>query len=1003
MVEQLKQQTVAIKFDKINATLAAFAFLFSFVIYYLTKAPTFSLWDCGEFVACSHILGIPHPPGFPLYIILGRVFAWLPIDADIAVRVNLLSCITASVAVMFGYLITVRLIRYWYKDQANIYNRIIIYIGGLTGALFMAFSTTHWANSVEAEVYSPTMALMTIIYWLVLKYFEHRETGKATHYLLLVTYLAVLGVGIHLTLYLIMPVAALYFILKKEAGLREWALISAFFVVEMYLIFLLSSKQGEAPFYITILILFISFLFNTILIERKNRPTAITMGIFLVTLYPVYFLIIELVSKNLTGSGLTPFLSELSKLPVGWIGFAGLIVWGLFSLVKYFTLRMESDGNNWLYQSVYSLAPVVLYAVGQMFEGYAAFVIISLILVLSLALVVWKYVNWLILVALGSISMIMLGFWPFIYGLIFGAVAVIILGAVMGDKSWKIGLTIVLLAAIGFSVHMFIPIRSSNSPNIDENDPSRSATAFINYLERKQYGAKSMTEKMFTRRAEWSSQFGDFRRMGFWRFFKDQYGFSNSRFVIVLILGLFGLWELIRRRLIIGLPFMVLILISSVGLILYMNFADGSRINPVTGFDYLEVRNRDYFFTPAYVLFGLAIGLGIAAFIQLIRDTFAASSNGMKKLTFSLSTLMVLLPLFPLANNYFVNDRSKNYLPYDYAYNLLKSCRPDAILFTGGDNDTFPLWCIQETYGVRTDVRVVNLMLANMDWYTKQLRNRLDVPIRWTDEQIERLVPYRDSKGIVHKIQNQVGDHIINSNQWRFPIQYVVSAGESNMRYQGQSLEEYLMLEGLTMNLRPTKDESDVNFDLTEKLYTEEFYYRGINDSAVYLDEASLRLIYNYAQGYLFLADSMRRAEDYDSALTYIDMGLNISPNSEDIYAFTAQMFGEMGRRDTMEIFIENAPIENKARLYHNWAMSTKLAGRDDEALELLELAYQKYPDYVDAYHALANVLYENKYYSRMRLLIKEWVQRHPEDLESVRLLRQIESIDQARDSIEGR
>ncbi|MEW5923760.1 MAG: DUF2723 domain-containing protein [Candidatus Zixiibacteriota bacterium] len=254
-------------FDRVNAFIAGIVFLIALTVYYLTKAPTVSFWDCGEFIACSYILGIPHPPGSPLYILIGRIFAALPIAADISVRVNLLSVVCSAFAAMFGYLVTVRLLRFWYDRSGDIYSRIIIYIGGFTGALFMAFSTTNWSNSVEAEVYAAAILIMTIIYWLVLKYFETRETGQGGKFMLLTAYLAMLGVGIHLTLYIIIPVLAIYFILKKEVLTRQWAIIALFFFVELFLIFMLSARPGEIPYYLPVLIIFVVFMFHSVLLK----------------------------------------------------------------------------------------------------------------------------------------------------------------------------------------------------------------------------------------------------------------------------------------------------------------------------------------------------------------------------------------------------------------------------------------------------------------------------------------------------------------------------------------------------------------------------------------------------------------------------------------------------------------------------------------------------------------------------------------------------------------
>ena len=990
-------------FDRINAVFAALVFLTALTVYYMTKAPTLSFWDCGEFIACSYILGIPHPPGSPLYILIGRIFSVLPIASDICVRVNLLSVITGAASAMFGYLVTVRLIRHWFEDRKDIYNRIIVYIGGFTGALFMAFSDTNWANSVEAEVYSPTMLIMVIIYWLALKYFDRRETPPGSRFMLLAVYLAILGVGIHLTLYVIMPVLAVYFILKKEALTRHWAVVALFFFAELFLLFMLSSRPGEIPYYLPILILFIVFLFHSVLLEKMSRPVLIAIVLYLVAIYPVYFLAVDVISSSLTGAGLADSMKALASAPIGWIGFAGLIVWGLFSVFKLISRGSESEERGvWLVTAVYSLAPAVLLGIGYVAHGYYAFMVLTLIVLGLVALVLWRYINWLVLVGFGAVSMVILGFWYLVTGIVVGGAAILLLGLIFKNKSWKTALAIILLAVIGYSVHVFIPIRSAHNPAIDENNPSRSFTTLVRYLERKQYGTESMTSRMFERRAEWENQFGDHRRMGFWHFFKEQYGFRGPRFFIALILGLFGIWETIRRKPEVGLPFLTVILICSVGFVLYMNFADGTRIDPLTGRDYLEVRNRDYFFTPAFVFFGLAIGLGIAGFIDLVRDTAKKYGATIRKAAFGVSSLLVFLPIMPLAENYFYNDNSRNYMCFDYANNIMKSCPENAIFITSGDNDTFPIWCLQEVYGMRKDIRLVNLSLGNTDWYIKQIRDKLNVPIVWTDEQIDRLLPYRDQDGNVFRIQSQLTDHIISVNKWKDPIVFIVSSPAESRSYRGKSIQDNMILEGLVYRMIPEKGKDQINVELTDKLYTEEFEFRGVADSTVYKNETARRLTNNYAQGFLYLADKMKDAENYDSALSYIRMGRDVLPWSYDIYAYTAQTLGEMGRLDTLQEFMESVPLEEKWKLYFNWGMSARHVGRTDDAIAVLEMCHRLYPDYIDGYRALVGTLYNNRKYARLRSLVSEWVNNHPDDIESVKLLNQIKTIDVSLDTLEG-
>ncbi len=606
------------EFDKTNALLAALVFLVSFVVYALTVQRSLSFWDCGEFIACSYILGIPHPPGTPLFVLLGRLASLIPFVEDISYRINYLSVISSAFTAMFSYLLTVKLVGYFFNSgEKTGLNRYITYIGGLAGGFFVAFGRTNWGNSVEAEVYGLALALSVMIIWLTLRYFEQRGTAAAAKTMIFVLYLAVLGISIHMTVFLVVPICALFFILRKEAGPRDWAVLCGFIILELLLIILFSNGRGG--------------------------PT-------------IFYLI-----SFLAGAGML----------------------------------------------------VLLY----------------------------RKINWAIVIAIGSLSIVMLSFtqYMFVTPVAFGLLIVL---ALLSEKygwklQWKTGLAIVLIAFVGISVHLFIPIRSSLNPRIDENNPSRNVSTFFNYLDRKQYGQTSMVDRMFHRRGTWSNQLGRHAHMGFWSYFEEQYSPGGWLFVFPFFaLGLIGLITAIKKRLQVGLPFLTLLLVCSVGLALYMNFADGTKYNPRTTDAYLEVRNRDYFFTPAFVFFGIAMGLGVAAVMKYTKEKLASSGPGSQKAAVVASSVLVLLPGISLAHNYHACDRSKNYIPYNYAANILDTCEPNAILFTSGDNDTFPVWCLQEVYNYRRDVRVVNLSLLNTDWYVEQMKNRYDVPISLTDEQI---------------------------------------------------------------------------------------------------------------------------------------------------------------------------------------------------------------------------------------------------------------------------
>lgn len=749
-------------FDRTNALMAGLVFLVTFVVYALTVQRSISFWDCGEFIACAATLGVPHPPGTPLMILIFRVFSMIPFVEDVSYRINYVSVISSSFTAMFGYLLAVRLIRLFANNELKDgLSRLITYVGGVAAGFFIAFSATNWANSVEAEAYGLAIGLSVAIFWLTLRYHEERETPGAWKTIVLITYLAVLGIGVHMTVFLVVPVCAMFFILNNKADSRDYLMICAFGVVELLLVFVFANGRG--------------------------------------------------------GPGLFKFVSVV------------------LALVLFFTLRRK--------------------------------------------------IRWGVLIAIAGTCSIMLTYSVYFIAVPSAMVAVVLLGQV-GKRfglqiQWKTPLVILLVGFIGFSVHFFAPIRSQLNPHLDMNNTSRSWTTFINFLDRRQYGRESMVDRMFQRRGEWSNQLGRHPNMGFWSSFERQYGGPGGwAFLPFFALGLLGAYVAIRKRLEYGLPLLVLLLVTSIGLVLYMNFADGTKYNFNTGDAYLEVRDRDYFFTPAFVFFGVVMGVGISAIMQTLRERLAGSGL-QKPLTYA-AGLLVFLPAIALSGNYFQCDRSNNYLPIQYGKNILDTCEPNALLFTGGDNDTYPVWCLQEAYGYRTDVSVVNLSLLNTDWYIEQMKNRFGVPMSLTDEQI-LWYPYeipgvgwtdrphqpfadrpRQRMTYLHPefsgiaTQDIMVDDIVIENKWQRPIYFVAPPyADSPLR-----LRDHATVCGQMYRLDREPPPGLIDIDRSYDLYMNTYKFDGFESPRVYRNEYATSAYTGLAMGALRLFDVLQRQQD---------------------------------------------------------------------------------------------------------------------------------------------
>jgi hypothetical protein len=874
-------------FDKTNAIIAGFVYIGAFIAYAMTVQRSISFWDCGEFVACAHILGIPHPPGTPLFVLIGRLFSVIPFVHDIAYRVNFISVITSAATATFSYLLTVRLVGYFFPAGENKgINRYIAYIGGIAGAYFVAFSQTNWGNSVEAEVYGMALAMSVMLVWLTVIYFERRGTPTANKIMILFFYIALLGVGIHMTVFLVVPAMTLFFILKKDATARDWLAVSGFIIVELLMVPLFSDGRG--------------------------------------------------------GSGM--------------------------------------------------------------------FFLMSAILASALVILLYKKINWAVLIAIGSVSSVMIAFQTYIYVTPM-ALAVLVLLGIASEKykwqfQWKTGIAIVLIAFIGISVHLYIPIRSALDPRIDENNPSRDFPTFVAFLDRKQYGQESMVDRMFHRRGTWENQFMWHPHMGYWSYFEEQYSNGGWIFLPFFALGALGMATSIKKRTEIGMPFLVLFLLCSAGLILYMNFADGTKYDPRTGDAYLEVRDRDYFFTPAFVFFGIAMGMGVSAIMKYLKEKFGGGIPSKQKTIAIATSVLALLPLVSLAHSYHINDRSHNFIPYNYAANLLDTCDKNALLFTSGDNDTFPLWCIQEVYNYRKDVTVINLSLLNTDWYVAQMKNQYHVPISLSDKQI-LWYPYEVSPGVwasrpkeqfydrprkrrtyltpsplgnsVVRVQDMMVDDIVIENKWEKPIYFSAPPyGDSplNLRSRATSV-------GLLYRLDQNPPPSLVDVDTGYNLYMNDYRYGGYSNSKVYRDENATGVFIGVGVNSVRLYDQLIKQSDSARAIALSEKMMKVYPEYWQMYELRADIYDKQGDSakgdslfqtliDTLSAFSKT----NEENLFYKQDLGlaeselgrrTKDQALIDEGINQLWQAFAANPNSNYAFRKLLSVLSEQKQYTDIR------------------------------------
>jgi thioredoxin-like negative regulator of GroEL len=475
---------------------------------------------------------------------------------------------------------------------------------------------------------------------------------------------------------------------------------------------------------------------------------------------------------------------------------------------------------------------------------------------------------------------------------------------------WQFCFWFSFMAVIGFSNHLYMPIRSALNPIIDEDHPV-TWKAFAATLDRKQYGSESMISRSLWRRGEITRQFGIEGNMGYGGFHITQFFHFSPKdtqknfmegnpllgflellvYLLPTVLMLFAWYYFYRKNRNVAIMLILVTLMTTVVLTWYMNFADGSkpehqdylawvhagREGPVPNV-HREVRVRDYFWNAGFMFFSMWLGLGAGCLLTYL---FTNKNKLLRSTVAPLAVIALFVsPALPLTQNYGPRDRHMNWIPYDAAYNFLMSCDKDAVLITNGDNDTFPLWALQEAYGIRKDIRIVNLSLLNTDWYIKQLKDvEPRVPVSFSYGQIDALnaelnpfteqtpytlpnagiqvdIPGRKQQNVM-RVQDKMVLNIVDSNRWRKPVYFAVTVSEDNF----MGLDPYLQMEGLVYRVNPTPVPLDKHMNIEKTAYLLDKVYRfgtgKITDDPV--DEAARGLEANYTACYVEMALTLRK------------------------------------------------------------------------------------------------------------------------------------------------
>lgn len=857
-------------YQKRNNLTGWIVFSISLLVYLLTVAPTASFWDCGEFIACANELEVTHPPGAPLFLLLGRIFAIFSFGnvEMVAFMVNLISVFASAFTALFTCWITTGLAQRglahtnWAtpeKDKAAL-------LAGLIAGLCCAFADSVWFNAVEAEVYALSSFFTSLVVWLMFKWEARAHEPDHLRWIVLIAYLMGLSIGVHLLNLLTIPALALLYFYKK---------------------FPFSWKGFLLTMGLSIGVL--AFIQYGIIQESFAVASWFEL---------LFTGAVKASGEDIGGMG----------MPIG----TGSLIWGSLLLLLISALVFISQKRKWVGLNVSMLALVVIMI------GFSSYALIPIRSQVNPSIDMNNPEN--VLTFLSYMKREQYGQRPLWKGPLYNT------DVKRNDKGYPLKKT---------KGNKYVLLEGSDKYVFDVTDedyiyekevifprmwsPDRYSAGpygYINYVSDKGQNPQSPYDDkpsrmddlrffldyqfnhMYLRYFMWNfaGRTSDEQDSG-WedgllissRFYKQNKG-NNHYYFLPLLLGIMGIvWQFSFKRkdaAVMGMLF----LLTGIAIIIYLNQYPA------------QPRERDYSFAGSFQTFAIWIGLGILFLIELCKRILKNAT------IWVVGAFGLLIPLIMLFQNWDDHTRKGRWVDIEFAKNILNSCAKDAILFTGGDNDTFPLWYVQEVEGYRTDVRIVNLELLVSDWYIKHMtephNGSLPVPISMNpaDYAGEKgiFIPNYPSKlielpakkgdllmnGVIKKEElamlgepegnmkwkvrargtannpyilrkDSVMINIISNiakDGWKRPVYFANTLSPSNLL----NLNDFLRMEGLASRLVPlprtTRTPNDVYYGWVSRArmmenFSNQFLFSGLDDPGVNHDEhIRERVIGNYRQ-----------------------------------------------------------------------------------------------------------------------------------------------------------
>ncbi len=758
-------------FKRLNLLTGWAIWLIATLVYCFTIERTASFWDCGEYIACAYRLEVGHPPGAPFFMILGRVFTLFggTDPAKAAIMINVMSALASSFAVMFLFWSITRLATKVYGKNANdlsASNQWAILSAGIVGSLACTFSDTFWFNAVEGEVYASSSFFTALVFWAILKWDEEDSVNPtiALRWIILICFLIGMSIGVHLLSLLAIPAICFTIYFKKYKF--NW---KSFFIAGAVSILLLVFVQdllipkivkfvadyevfftnklnfgfssGTVIYFLLLinsLAFLISYTFNK---KEKNykigfysaiifsgfsviaAPSGSGMFTRLIILGGILYAIHKFKSKTVTLHAV--FLSFATLL----IGYSSFFVLVIRSQAN--TPMDENDPENapnllaYLIREQYGRTPL---AYGQYYNAPS----LSRSEYGSADPVYAKdktHNNYKIIDSRkNSIPKYEKDFCS-VFPRMYSAQA----NHIAGYKYWG-----------NVAQHHKTKVIENRNGQTETAEIPTMASNLIYFLS---YQVNYMYLRYFYwnfigRQNDVQGQNGN-NMDGNWSsgikalddmkldtdtskiIYRDQRNFAANHFyALPFILGLLGMFFHFKRNKPDAWVVLCFFLVTGLAIIVFLNQTP------------MQVRERDYAYVGSFYAFAIWIGFGVLYVYEFL-------SKKSKTVKIALASLLICfsVPAIMASEGWNDHDRSLRSLSRDSAINYLQSCAPNAVLFTNGDNDTFPLWYAQEVENIRTDVRVICLSLLSTDWYIKAARRAAylskPVPFSIPEEKLE--------------------------------------------------------------------------------------------------------------------------------------------------------------------------------------------------------------------------------------------------------------------------